>query len=136
MCDWTRYTIVSDVVLAIVINTSASLLGGVPLTFVSWYPFTCAAFGTNVVLQLLLPVHGWARALSRWCAGRRWSLLVEVFFENLVFVTCISLMMALLGTGGAGLLAAWWHTYVPLVLVGYVASVILCLVGRRLEPRA
>ena len=39
MCEWNRNIIIQDIVLAIVINTSATLLGGDPFDH-TWYTFT------------------------------------------------------------------------------------------------
>lgn len=136
MCEWTRFTIVADIVLALVINTSATLLAGAPMELMSWYPYTCVAFGTNVVLQLILPVHGWAQGLSGWASDKSWGWLVEVFFENLIFVTCISLTEAYVHVGLEGIFAEWIATYAPLVLIGYVTSLVLCRVGARFTEAA
>ena len=116
--------IINDVVLAIVINTSATLLSGAALGFSSWYPMTCAAFGTNVLLQLLFPIHGAAEKAAGGIGGKA-KLLVQVFVENLIFVTCISLTMALVQTSGVNLMPVWFSTYIPLVLIGYVTSIVL-----------
>lgn len=56
MCSWERWTILQDLALAIVINTSAMLLSGVEFQPASWYSGTCAALCTNIILQLILPV--------------------------------------------------------------------------------
>lgn len=127
MCDWNRSVIISDVILAIVINTSATLCAGDPISLSTWYPMTCAALGTNIVLQLALPVHGWAQALSGWARQRPWYPLVEVFFENLIFVTCISMTMALIqmDARGGDFLSLWLATYFVLVLIGYGTSLVL-----------
>lgn len=68
MCEWNRNLIIQDIVLAIVINTSATLLGGDPFDH-TWYIFTCVALATNVLGQLLLPTGSWACALTDWAGG-------------------------------------------------------------------
>ena len=120
MCDWNRSVIISDVILAIVINTSATLCAGDPISLSTWYPMTCAALGTNIVLR-------WAQALSGWARQRPWYPLVEVFFENLIFVTCISMTMALIqmDARGGDFLSLWLATYFVLVLIGYGTSLVL-----------
>lgn len=131
MCEWNRNLIIQDIVLAIVINTSATLLGGDPFDH-TWYTFTCVALATNVVGQMVLPTGAVARALTGWAHDASWRVYAQIFIENLIFVTVISLTEAWVHTGGAGLLAAWLATYVQLVAVGYVTSVILY---HALKPR-
>ena len=124
MCECNRNIIIQDIVLAIVINTSATLLGGDPFDH-TWYTFTCVALATNVLGQFLLPTGTWARALTGWAGEASWRVYVQIFIENLIFVTIISLVEAWVHTGGDGLVAAWLATYVYLVLIGYVTSVAL-----------
>ena len=132
MCEWNRNLIIQDIVLAIVINTSATLLGGDSFDH-TWYTFTCVALATNVLGQFLLPTGSWARALTGWAKDAKWRIYVQIFIENLIFVTIISFTEAWVHTGGAGIVAAWLATYVQLVLVGYVTSIILY---HALKPRA
>lgn len=132
MTKWNVSVILSDLVLALVINTSATLLSGAQLSFVSWYPGCACAFFTNVLLRLVLPVPAWGQALTRAFEGRPRRWLVSIFVENLVFVSCISLTMALVNTGGPGLLEAWLATYVYLVLIGYLTSLVLYGVNSRI----
>lgn len=124
MCEWNRKLIIQDIVLAIVINTTATLLGHDPFDH-TWYIFTCVALATNVLGQFLLPTGAWARALTGWARDAKWRVYAQIFVENLIFVTIISLTEAWVYTGGAGIVAAWLATYVQLVLVGYVTSVVL-----------
>lgn len=124
MCEWNRKLIIQDIVLAIVINTTATLLGHDPFDH-TWYIFTCVALATNVLGQFLLPTGAWARALTGWARDAKWRVYAQIFVENLIFVTIISLTEAWVHTGGAGIVAAWLATYVHLVLVGYVTSVVL-----------
>lgn len=124
MCEWNRKLIIQDIVLAIVINTTATLLGHDPFDH-TWYVFTCVALATNVLGQFLLPTGAWARALTGLARDAKWRVYAQIFVENLIFVTIISLTEAWVHTGGAGIVAAWLATYVQLVLVGYVTSVVL-----------
>lgn len=124
MCEWNRKLIIQDIVLAIVINTTATLLGHDPFDH-TWYIFTCVALATNVLGQFLLPTGAWARALTGWARDAKWRVYAQIFVENLIFVTIISLTEAWVHTGGAGIVVAWLATYVQLVLVGYVTSVVL-----------
>ena len=128
MCSWSRQAIIQDIVLAIVINTSAALLSGAALAWGSWYPFTCAALGTNLLAQLVIPTGSIARAVTAPLGTVAWRVYAQIFVENLVFVTIISLAMAFTQVGATGMLDAWRATYLWLVLIGYVTSVCLYLV--------
>ena len=137
MLVWNLRAIVQDVILAIVINTSATLLGGAELAFTTWYPYTCAAFGTNVLIQLVLPVPAVAATLTRPLGDSAIHPYVQVFLENLMYVTCISLMMAFLQTpAGDSVISTWLATYVQLMLIGYVTSIIMFLFLRAKDARA
>lgn len=50
--------------------------------------------------------------------------------ENLVFVTCISLTMALLQAAGRPVVEVWLATYGYLVAIGYVTSLALLAVSK------
>lgn len=91
------------------------------------------ALVANVIAQLLLPTGAVARALTGWAGDAPWRVYVQIFIENLIFVTIISLTEAFVHTGGPGLVAAWLNSYVWLVGIGYVTSVALF---HALRPRA
>lgn len=129
MCEWNRRVLVQDLILAIVINTSATLLDGAPFDH-TWYTFTCVAFATNVFAQLVIPTGSIASALTKWARDTPWRLYIQVFIENLIFVTIISLTEAFVHTGGIGIIEAWLPTYPWLALIGYVTSVLLALSAR------
>lgn len=124
MCTWNRNLIIQDIVLAIVINTSATLLGGDPFDH-TWYIFTCVALATNVLGQVILPTGTIATSLTKPLGASPARIYVQIFIENLIFVTLISFTEAWVHTGGPGIVQAWLATYLQLVLVGYVTSVIL-----------
>ncbi|MGN0084224.1 MAG: ABC transporter ATPase [Atopobiaceae bacterium] len=128
MCVWTRSLIICDAVLAVVINTSATLLGGAELVPALWFMQTCTAFGTNVLVQLALPVPAVGASLASPFKGWAGSWIVAVFAENLCYVTIISFAMALTQAGfSEALVPLWLSTYLWLVLIGYATS--LALVG-------
>ena len=131
MTKWNLGVILCDLVLALVINTSAMLLSGAAIEPAPWYTGVACAFFTNVVVQLVVPVPRIGQALSWPLEGRGARPILAVFVENLIFVTCISLTMALLQTQGQGFLEAWIQTYVYLVLIGYVTSLILYAITAR-----
>lgn len=125
MCSLDRTTIMQDLVLAVVINTTALLLTQAPLSFTSWYLGACAAFATNVLVQLVVPVPAVGRVLTRFLGSSRGRPACSVFVENFVFVTVISLTMAVLQADGRSVVDVWSQTYVALLLVGYATSLVL-----------
>lgn len=133
MTKWNLSVILCDLVLAIVINTSAMLLSGAQITFQSWYPGTASAFFTNVLLQLVLPVPAAGRVASVFLEGNSARPILSVFVENLIFVTCISLTMAVIQAGENSIIAVWLSTYPALVLIGYITSLVLFAITTRLN---
>ena len=132
MCKWNIATILCDLVLALVINTSAMLIGGAEITFQSWYPGVASAFFTNVLLQLVLPVPGFAGAVTGWAGDAPLAPRPPSLCRDFIFVTCISFTMALIQTPtGGNVVAAWLATYIPLVLIGYVTSLVLFAIQNR-----
>ena len=132
MTKWTLGVILCDLVLAVVINTSATLLSAAPISFRAWYPGTASAFFTNVLIQLVLPVPAAGQAVTRFLAGSRIRPVFSVFVENLIFVTCISFTMAVVQTpAGNSIVATWLSTYVWLVIIGYATSLVLYAVQNR-----
>lgn len=125
MCDWNVRTLVNNIILALVINTSATLLAGAPMEWATWYPYTCVAFATNVVAQLLVPLVSISQSLTKGLAGKASRPYAAIFVENLIFVTIISLTEAVTQVGPAQMLEAWSQTFLQLVLIGYVTSIIL-----------
>lgn len=140
MSPWNRIVILQDIVLAIVINTSAMLLTGAEITFASWYPGMCSAFATNVLIQLIVPVPAIGQALSGPLADSKARPILSIFVENLIYVTCISFTMACIQAGGRPIVDVWLQTYVYLVVIGYVISVVLFAIvtayGRRKQTGA
>ena len=94
MCEWNRNIVIQDIVFAIVINTSATLLGGDPFDH-TWYTFTCVALATATSWgSSCFPSGPGARALTGWAGEASWRVYVQIFIENLIFVTIISLVEA------------------------------------------
>ena len=132
MTKWTLGVILCDLVLAVVINTSAMVLSSAPISFQAWYPGTASAFFTNVLLQLVLPVPAAGQVATRPLEGLRIRPVFSVFIENFIFVTCISFTMAVVQTpAGGDVIASWLSTYVWLVLIGYVTSLVLFAIQNR-----
>lgn len=128
---WNRQLILQDLVLALVINTSATLLSGASLTWSTWYPFTCVAFVTNVLAQLVIPTADIAHTITKPFKNAPWQPYAHVFIENLIFVTVISLMEAFTQVGATDMFDVWRSTYLWLVGIGYITSVILYRLASR-----
>ena len=135
MSPWNRVVILQDIVLAIVINTSAMLLTGAEITFASWYPGTCSAFATNALIQLIVPVPAIGRVLSKPLEKSKARPILSIFVENLIYVTCISLTMACIQAGGRPIVDVWLQTYAYLVVIGYVTSLVLFAIVTVCERR-
>ena len=130
MTQWNTQIIVSDIILAVVINTSATLLAGSPLMWSDWYPLTCAALVTNIIAQLLIPTSCIAQKLTEPLKDKTYSIYFAIFIENLIFVTIISLTMAFTQVGHELMIQTWSQTFLWLVLIGYITSVILYHAGK------
>ena len=131
MTKWSLEVILVDLVMAVVINTSAMTMAGDLSTFVTWYPGTASAFFTNVLLQLVIPVPAIARTLSSPLEGKPGRCVLAAFVENLIFVTCISFTMAILQANGRSVVDLWLETYVQLVAIGFLTLLICQFVARR-----
>ena len=123
-----RGQVAANVYMALLINTTATLLaGGVSLP--EWVRGCCTAFTINTVASVILPVEDF----SRWfreqvCKNEAkaiWKLLAQAVATNLVYVTIISACMAVLNTGvNETTIPTWWSTYPILLLVGIIGSIL------------
>ncbi len=130
MTRWALETVLCDLVLAVVINTSAMLLSHAPITFATWYPGTASAFFTNVLIQLVLAVPLIGQVATCPIKNAPWRWVVSVFIENLIFVTCISVVMACIQHGDDPIMSTWLSTYPYLLGIGYVTSLVLFIISR------
>lgn len=131
MTSWKLGVVCCDLVLALVINTSAMLLSHAPISFAAWYPGTSSAFFTNVLLQLVLPVPFIGQTLSKPFENKKFRWVFSVFVENLIFITFISLTMAAIQHGTLPLFDFWLATYPYLLFIGYVTSLVLFVASNR-----
>lgn len=121
--------LLQDLMLAFVINTTATILEGGLRGPGDYLVGMFMAFSINYVAGLILPAEkigaAAARALRRKEGTLGWKL-VRIFVINAIFVTVISFTIALIRLGPVpGLVAAWWKTYPVLHIVGYVVSVLI-----------
>ena len=123
-----RAQVINNVYMALLINTTATLLaGGAGLS--EWIRGCCAAFTINTVASVLLPVvefSDWfSEKVCKAKPGTFFELAMQAVATNLVYVTIISFCMALLNTGiNQATLPTWWATYPVLLVTGIVGSIL------------
>lgn len=123
-----QYQVAANVYMALLINTTATLLAG-GASLPEWVRGCCTAFTINTVASVLLPVEDFSRWFAdKICQARsrsRYNLVMRATATNLVYVTIISFCMVLLNTGAnAATLPTWWETYPILLVVGIAGSVL------------
>lgn len=124
-----KWNIVTNVCMALSINTMATILAGGD-TFAGWVVGCCCAFTINTVAAVLLPM---AR-LGSWFSGKicksspgRWQeVLSRNFIINAVYVTIVSFGMALIHVGVcAQTIPVWLSTYVQLHITGLATALLI-----------
>ena len=121
--------LLQDLVLAFVINSSATILGGgfsgTGLFLVGMFQ----AFCINYIAGIIIPVEKIGRAVAGAIGlkdGTFFHKLVRIFIINAIFVTIISFSIALINVGPDGsVFSVWWSTYPILHLVGLVTSLLI-----------
>lgn len=121
--------LVQDLVLAFVINSTATILGGgfkeTGLYLVGMFE----AFSINYIAGLIIPVERIGRAVAGAIGLKDGSFahkLVRIFIINAIFVTIISFTIALINCGPVpNIVSIWFGTYPILHLVGFVTSVLI-----------
>ena len=124
-----RWNVITNVCMALSINTAGTLLGGGD-TLSGWVQGCCCAFTINTIAAVIVPVA----AIGRWFAedvcrtkpGTFAEMLARNFIINAIYVTIVSFCMALIHTGvGSALIPAWLSTYLPLHLVGLITGIVI-----------
>ncbi|WP_051671702.1 DUF2798 domain-containing protein [Oribacterium sp. P6A1] len=124
-----RWNVITNICMALSINTTATLLAGGDILS-GWVKGCCCAFTINTVAAVIIPVG----AIGKWFAedllktkpGRFSEMLARNFIINAIYVTIVSLSMALINVGaGDEFLGAWWSTYPILHVVGLITSLII-----------
>lgn len=124
---WT-FTVIQDVILAVVINTTAAILSGVfPGVWLYLRGCVCA-FSINILSGVLLPVERWGELFGTMVvkSGKEpFNRIARVFLINAVYVTIISFSMALIQNGLIpGIVKIWFATYPALHLTGLITSLL------------
>ncbi len=124
-----RWNIITNVCMALSINTAATILAGGD-TLQGWVRGCCCAFTINTVAAIIIPVG----LIGKWFAEdkckQKSGSFGEMFCRNLIinaiYVTIVSFCMALIGVGiGENLIPAWWQAYPILHVVGLITSLII-----------
>lgn len=121
--------LIQDLVLAFVINSTATVLnGGFKETGV-YLVGMFMAFCINYIAGMIIPVEKLGQGAADLLGLKNGTLLhklIRIFVINAIFVTIISFTIALINLGPVPkLLPIWWSTYPILHLVGYLASVFI-----------
>ena len=124
-----RWNIITNVCMALSINTAATLLAGGD-SLAGWVRGCCCAFTINTVAAIIIPVgiigKWFAEDICKTKPGNFTEMLARNFIINAIYVTIVSFCMAIIGVGvGTGLLSAWWSTYPILHVVGLITSLVI-----------
>ncbi len=121
--------LLQDLVLAFVINSTATILNGGFQTTDLYLIGMFEAFSINYIAGLFIPVEKIGRAAAGGIGlkdGTFLFKLVRVFIINAIFVTIISFTIALINCGPVpDLVSIWFRTYPVLHLVGFVTSLLI-----------
>lgn len=121
--------LIQDLILAFVINSAATILGGGFTDTGVYLVGMFMAFSINYVAGIIIPVERIGRAVAGGIGLKDGTLpykLVRIFIINAIFVTIISFTIALINCGPVpNIVQIWLGTYPVLHIVGYVTSVLI-----------
>ena len=124
-----RWNVVTNVLMALSINTAATILGGGD-TLSGWVQGCCCAFTVNTIAAVIIPVgkigHWFARDVCHTKEGTFPEMLARNFIVNAIYVTIVSFSMALIHVGlNSTTFSVWISTYFQLHLVGLITSLVI-----------
>ena len=124
-----KWNVLTNVLMALSINTTAVLLAGGD-SFPGWVRGCCCAFTINTVAAAIIPVgvigKWFAETVCKRTPGTFSEMLARNFIINAIYVTIISFCMALLGVGLCSeLIPVWLSTYPILHLVGLATCLVI-----------
>lgn len=121
--------LLQDLILAFVINSTATILNGGFKDAGSYIIGMFQAFSINYVAGLIIPVECVGRAVAGAIGMKDGTLLyklVRIFIINAIFVTIISFTITMINYGLVpDIVSIWMTTYPILHLVGYITSVLI-----------
>ena len=126
------FVLIQDLCLAFIINGAATIcaggisnVGGPVMFMLGMF----IAFTTNYIAGIIIPVNLCGNAVCKLFhlkPGTFPHKLVRIFIINAIYVTIVSLTIALFINGATmEAMKGWWQTYWILHLTGFVASVLL-----------
>ena len=124
-----RWNVVINALMALSINTAATILaGGDSLS--GWVRGCCCAFTINTIAAVIVPVgiigSCFSEKICKQKKGTFPEMLARIFLVNAIYVTIVSFCNAIINVGvGSSLVAAWWSTYPKLHLVGLITNLII-----------
>jgi len=124
-----RWNIITNVCMALSINTAATILANGD-TVSGWVKGCCCAFTVNTVAAVILPMGLIGPWFSQRVCGCKentfWEMLARNFIVNAIYVTIVSFCMAMINVGvGSGLISIWFSTYPILHVVGLITSLMI-----------
>ena len=124
-----RWNIITNICMALSINTAAVVLAGGD-TLQGWVKGCCCAFTINTVAAIIIPVgiigKWFAEDICKQRQGTFWEMLTRNFIINAIYVTIVSFSMAIINVGmGNNLINAWWSTYPILHVIGLITSIVI-----------
>ncbi len=123
------FTVIQDLILAFIINSTATILNGGFTDAGTYLTGMFMAFSINYAAGLMIPVPKIGAAAANALGLKKGSFLhkfVRIFVINAIFVTIISFCIAMINCGLVpDLVSIWLKTYPVLHIVGLVASILL-----------
>lgn len=124
-----KWNIITNVCMALSINTMATILAGGD-TLTGWVTGCCCAFTINTAAAILLPtgrIGSWfSEKICKAKQGQWQEFLARNFIINAVYVTIVSFSMALIHIGiNSQTVSVWLSTYVQLHITGLITSLII-----------
>lgn len=124
-----RWNVVTNVLMALSINTAATILADGD-TLSGWVQGCCCAFTVNTIAAIIIPVGKIGSWFSRKVCKTKETGIAEMlarnFIINAIYFTIVSFSMAMIHVGLNGsTFGVWMSTYFQLHLVGLVTSLVI-----------
>lgn len=128
--DWFfKWNVITNTFMALIINTAATIFAGGD-TLQGWVKGCCCAFTINTIAAIFIPVGPLSMKFARGLCGTKpgtfLDLLARNVVVNLIYVTIVSIGMALINVGPVpDFFRIWLSTYFKLLLVGTTGAMII-----------
>ena len=126
--SYLRWNVITNVLMALSINTTAVLLGG-GSSLADWFLGCCGAFTLNTVASVVFPmgkiIKWFVTDVCKQTSGFP-EMLARNFIVNAIYVTFVSFCMAIIHVGLNGsTVGVWLQTYFQLHIVGLITGLII-----------